>query len=312
MESYYVHVNDDVQDFAKNMIAALKRHGLKEKKTLPVDFLFLSGVAAYSRNQVDTKQSTWFSKLWGRSVMDLTNKITLHKKYADRDYLIESDILEQGGELPKLSGHILKILKPLGGFEGRGITVVTKTSQIEEWMSRYPQYKEWLLQNYIRNPALRDGYKFHLRIIVVVKKEHRKPVEVYVATHKFYTKGREKYKKDDWLNPLIHDTHEEEGETETFPQKLPDGWTEKEAAKIDNIINDSLLDLFEDEKDFRPDWNAKNGFEMFGVDVMFDKKKPYVLEVNNKVALDWRELYAAPLVDLILDGKIDPYFVRII
>lgn len=310
METYYVKT--DVPEFTKHMIQALKDRGLKEKTKLPVDFLFLSGESSYYRNKIDTKQSLYFSKLWGKSIEDLTNKVILHKKYADKDFLIESDFLDQTYELPKLSGHTLRILKPLGGFEGQGITIVNKTSQIEEWLKTHSEYDEWILQNYIRNPALKDGYKFHLRVLTLVKKEQRKPIEVYVATHKFYVKAEELYKKEDWLNPRIHDTHYKPGPIETFPQSLPDGWTEKEGETIDKKINGIIQDLLENEDNFKPDWNAKNGFEVFGVDILFDKKKPYVLEFNHKMSLKGRYSYAPGIVQLIVDGVAEPYFIRVL
>jgi hypothetical protein len=73
-----------------------------------------------------------------------------------------------------------------------------------------------------------------------------------------------------------------------------------------------IKDLLQDETDFKPDWNATNGFEVFGVDVIFDKKKPYILEFNNKISLKGRSSYAGPIVDVILNDNSHPYFVRII
>jgi hypothetical protein len=307
METYLVAT--DVPEFSEKMKDKLEEFGLKEKKSVPVDFLFLSGESAYYRNKIDTKKSTWFSQLWGKSVEDLTNKITLHEKYKDADFLIDSDIITS--DVPDFS-RSLKIVKPMKGFQGQGITIVTNSTQLKEWISSHSEYNEWLLQDYIRNPALKDGYKFHLRVLVLVMKEHRKPIEAYVATHKFYVKAEEKYVKGDWLNPKIHDTHYKPGKIETFPQSLPDDWKEKDGTTIDETINDMIKELLKNENDFKPIWNAKNGFEVFGVDVIFDKKKPYILEFNNKTSLKGRALYAAPIVDVILNDKPEPYFVRII
>ncbi len=307
METYSVIT--DVPEFREQMVIALQQRGLKEKKSMPVDFLFLSGEAAYYRNKIDTKRTTWFSQLWGKSVEDLTNKITLHAKYKNSDFLIDSDIITE--DIPEFS-RSLKIVKPLEGFQGKGIRIVTNTKQLKQWIDENQEYKKWLLQDYIRNPALKDGYKFHLRVLVLVLKEYRKPIEAYVATHKFYVKAEEKYVRGDWLNPKIHDTHYKPGKAETFPQILPDEWTEKDGVSIDEKINNIIRELLENEKDFKPIWNAKNGFEVFGVDVIFDKKKPYILEFNNKMSLKGRSSYAPGIVQLILDGVEEPYFKRVI
>ncbi len=307
METYLVAT--DVPEFSEKMKEKLQDFGLKEKKSMPVDFLFLSGESAYYRNKFDTKRTTWFSQLWGKSVEDLTNKVNLHTKYKNSDFLIDSDIITT--DVPEFS-RSLKIVKPLKGYQGQGITLVTNSNQLKDWISEHSEYKEWLLQDYIRSPALKDGYKFHLRVLVLVMKENRKPIEAYVATQKFYVKAEEKYVKGDWLNPKIHDTHYKPGKTETFPQSLPDDWKESDGSIIDNKINNSIKELLENEKEFKPEWNAKNGFEVFGVDVIFDKKKPYILEFNNKMSLKGRSSYAGPIVDLILNDNPDPYFVRII
>lgn len=310
MESYYIKT--DLPEFTDSMKKEVESLGMREKRSFPIDFLFVSGEAAYYRNKVDTRQSNWISLLHGKSVVTLTNKITLHSKYGDSNFLIDSDIITSGKDIPVLTGRTLKIVKPLKGFQGRGITLLKTTSELDDWIGSHPDYKEWLVQTYIQNPALKDGYKFHLRVLVVVKKESKKPIEAYVATHKFYVKAEEKYKKDDWLNPRIHDTHYKPGKTESFPQILPDDWTETETVKVDKKINSILKTLLENETDFKADWNAKNGFEVFGVDILFDKKKPYILEFNNKISLKGRVSYAAPIVNLILRNEIDPYFVQII
>lgn len=310
METFYVKT--DVPEFTSAMISALKERGLKEKTKLPVDYLFLSGEASYQRNQVDTKQTRWFSKLWGKSIETLTNKVELHKKYGDKEFLIPSEFLMQGKELPSLPKKFLKILKPLEGFEGKGISIVESLQDIEEWMSKHPDYIEWLLQDYIKNPALKDGYKFHLRVLVVVKKENRKPIEVYVANAKFYVKAEEKYQKGDWLNAKIHDTHYKPTKIETFPQSPPDDWTETETIKIDKKINRIVAELLENETGFKPEWNAKNGFEVFGIDILFDKKKPYILEFNHKMSLKGRYSYAPGIVQLIVDEVAEPYFTRVL
>jgi hypothetical protein len=307
METYLVAT--DEPEFSNKMIDKLEEFGLREKKSMPVDFLFLSGERAFYRNKFDTKRTSWFSQLWGKSVDDLTNKINLHIKYKNSGLLIDSDIVTT--DVPEFS-RSLKIAKPLKGFQGQGITIVTNSNKLKEWIANHSEYKEWLLQDYIRNPALKDGYKFHLRVLVLVMKEHRQPIEAYVATHKFYVKAEMEYVKGDWLNPKIHDTHYKPGKLETFPQSLPDDWKETDGSSIDEKINNMIKELLENENDFKPDWNAKNGFEVFGVDVIFDKKTPYILEFNNKMSLKGRSSYAAPIVDVILNDNPAPYFVRII
>ena len=48
---------------------------------------------------------------------------------------------------------------------------------------------------------------------------------------------------------------------------------------------DYLKKVFENEKDFRPDWDAQNGFDVYGADFLFEKKQPYLLEINQRASL---------------------------
>jgi hypothetical protein len=48
-----------------------------------------------------------------------------------------------------------------------------------------------------------------------------------------------------------------------------------------NWINNPIAN----EKDFRPDWDAQNGFDVYGADFLFEKKQPYLLEINQRASL---------------------------
>lgn len=296
------YVKSGYPKFDKAIKQYLKEKGFRESSHFPVDFVFVSGEHAYQRNRINTRKSKWISLLWGKSVDKLTNKITLHKQ--EKPYLIPSQIITDS--IPQFRS--LKILKPLGGFSGSGITIVNNTKEAEHWISTQ-DYKEWLLQPYIKSPALKDGHKFHLRVYVLIKLGKER--EVFVSTHKVYVKAKEKYKEDDWLNPDIHDTHYSEGKLETFPQESPDGWDLEDTRKANKKISLILADLLENEHDFKPEWNAIHGFEVFGVDILFDKHKPYILEFNNKMGLKQVEWYAEGIVDTVF-GNPNSYFTRIL
>lgn len=307
MGTYYVSTGDGL--FTNAMKRYLKDKGLIEKKTFPINFIFLSGELSYQRNKVNTKRSTWISLLWGKSIDKITNKILLHNQ--DKPYLIPSVIVTSNSELPLFRS--LKILKPLGGFSGSGITTVNTPSEAKEWIDSHKEFSGWLLQPYIKTPALKDGYKFHLRVYVLIKKEYNKPKEVFVSNYKLYVKAKDKYKQDDWLNPRIHDTHYKPGDFKTFPQHSPDDWNTEDTRKADKKISSILVDLLKDEHDFQPSWNAVNGFEVFGIDILFDKKKPYLLEFNNKIGIDKDDIFYIPgFVDTVLFNTPEPYFTRIL
>jgi hypothetical protein len=306
------YVKTDESDFTDSMVSFLKKQGYVQKHTVPVDFLFLSGEASYYSKKIDTRRSSWLSLLYGKSVQRLCDKESLHTEYSRVRYILPTKIIRSTDEFPRVKFDSPKILKPTKGWKGSGIGIVTTKEDAMKWISDHKQYDTWLLQNYIVNPALKDGYKFHLRVLVLVKKPHNSAREVYIATHKFYVKAVSKYKEDDWLNPDIHDTHYKPSKLETFPTDKPDNWSNENTSTADIKVNTIIKKLLMHEEEFHPVWNSKNGFEVFGADVMFDEHTPYLLEFNNKMSLKGRSSYAPGIVSTILFNKSEPYFTRIL
>jgi len=302
METFLVKC--EWKQFENKMKQVLKSRGMTESNRLPVTFIFVAGEPSYQKNKFDTRNSKWISLLWGDDI--LTNKIKLHTVFKDSSFLIPSQIIRN--EIPEVPKY-LKILKPLGGFSGSGIQIVQSRKDIESWIAEHPEYSEWLLQKYVKTPGLLNGYKFHLRVFVLVKT----PLEVYVGNLCYYVTAKEKYQQGDWLNADIHDTHYHSTDQSMFPTTLPDGWEPSDGkrgfAKIVTIVRE----LFKHPIKLRPSWGAQNGFEVFGMDILFDKKKPYLLEFNNKMGYKGDTAqYAEGIVNVVLDGKSEPYFTRVV
>jgi hypothetical protein len=77
-----------------------------------------------------------------------------------------------------------------------------------------------------------------------------------------------------------------------FPDDKPDGWDDADILKARKAIMGIFRDIIEVEHDFRSDWKSQNGFQVFGVDIMFQEKtnKPFILEFNTKAELGLREI----------------------
>ena len=54
------------------------------------------------------------------------------------------------------------------------------------------------------------------------------------------------------------------------------------------------------------------GFEVFGADILFDEKKPYLLEFNNKMGHKSISFYARGFLDTVFGNTSNPYFTRIL
>jgi len=98
----------------------------------------------------------------------------------------------------------------------------------------------------------------------------------------------------------------------TFPEELPDGWNNQDAEKCINEMNNIIKLIFTGQNDFKPDWNAKNGFELFGTDFIFSNKKTYLLEINAKTGIKGCNKMIHGIFETIIEGKENKYFTRLI
>jgi hypothetical protein len=103
----------------------------------------------------------------------------------------------------------------------------------------------------------------------------------------------------------VYNTHiKQNAKNAFFPMELPDGWTPTEATRDMNQITQMIRNVIQKNHKFRPDWSVKNGYELLGVDVVFDKShRPYILEINEKMAIYPSQLLFFPeLFHLALGG----------
>ena len=78
-------------------------------------------------------------------------------------------------------------MKPIGKSRGRGIKVINNLAELN-------YTDNIVVQRYIANPMLIDGYKFDLRVYVLVTNFH--PLEAFVYREGFARLSTEKYNMD--------------------------------------------------------------------------------------------------------------------
>jgi hypothetical protein len=295
MPTFYIRT--DVPTFTKAMQEVFEKAGWTETSSFPADFVFFGGGGVVNRiaDLPSTRGSKWVSLLYGDAKRILTNKANLDfPEYTPKTYTISSP-----EDVPVIRS--LYILKPVGGFQGKGIRVLDSRAEARAWIQDHPEYKDWVLQKYIQDPATFQGYKFHLRVVVCVIQEKDKRY-VYVCNRNRYVLAKEPYVKGDWTNFDIHDTHAKSNpKIAFFPDELPDGWTSGNSRAIEDCIHTIWLHVA--KKSMRTDLDGKNGFELFGADIMFEKKHPYLLEFNKKMALFPSQAFMAPTIPALVLQK---------
>eukprot|EP01064_Diplonema_japonicum_P032643 TRINITY_DN6189_c0_g1_i1.p1 TRINITY_DN6189_c0_g1~~TRINITY_DN6189_c0_g1_i1.p1 ORF type:complete len:903 (+),score=78.50 TRINITY_DN6189_c0_g1_i1:1784-4492(+) len=186
------------------------------------------------------------------------------------------------------------ITKPVGMSRGRGIEIVTHPASIE--------YSEALvIQRYIQNPLLVHGYKFDMRLYVVVSSFQ--PLEAYLSTLGFARFTSLPFTMDpaSFGNRLVHLTNTSvqsncvpppfcsaenmckwglDQLAEALPELTGQPW-EKTWAKVTECLVKCLA---------AADVSVTNHnccFELLGFDVLLDDKcEPWVLEVNASPSLE--------------------------
>ena len=196
--------------------------GYTFSSTFPVDIVFLHGDGSRYRNYQDLNKSEFVNVV---RRLDIVNKDNLYRMFFGADFIPYSQ--DYPAVLPK---HFLKILKPTTGYAGEGIRVVETPEEVEAWVKQN-SYESWIIQDYIKTPALKNGYKFHLRVHVLVVSQ-----AVYMCKEMRYYVAQQPYQQGDWGNSTIHNTHYNSNFDYIYPESLPDGWESAPTTGIQKII----------------------------------------------------------------------------
>jgi hypothetical protein len=191
--------------------------------------------------------------------------------------------------------YIMKPTNTRFAFKGSGITVFTNESEYREGLLKIDEMRKkdkntsYLIQEYIDNPLLfsvdgNEGLKFHFRVFM--KLGIKDNATSYSYFHKFRTcTSKEPFKKEDFLNPSIHDTHLSSTKDE-YIYCINDEVSEFDCLNIINkeAVNAMIKCVYDMIKYFKAlqKFNdTKTAYTVLGLDVMIrDNGEPCLLEIN--------------------------------
>ncbi|XP_063312664.1 tubulin polyglutamylase TTLL5-like [Pelobates fuscus] len=240
----------------------------------------------------------------GRKDLLCKNIQILQKKHGAQTY----NFLPQSYVLPKDNQEFRKVIskdqgpwisKPVSACQGRGIQIINSFSQIN-------RRETLLVSRYIKNPLLVDGFKFDLRLYVLVTSYD--PLIIYLYEEGLTRFATDKYKptEDNMKNQYMHLTNTSINKananyvTSTNPEVENHGslWsmgallrhlkelgkdTATFMSKIEELViktiisaEGSIASVFQGTLADR-----RKCFELYGFDVLVDETlKPWLLEVN--------------------------------
>jgi hypothetical protein len=219
----------------------------------------------------------------------ITNKYELYYNIVrlspeiGKKHLCESYDLKR---LTFLQRDQILISRPVGVGTGGGNGICMITNNIELTRTRFEssrKYKYIIASEYINNPFLIDGCKFHLRMYWAVYPDCKGNYN-----HSLYRVGKiitaaEPYKNSDWHNKRIHDSHfSQTSINRYFPDDIELSLELKDNifTQMNDILNVAYKVILPHARCYA---DTQYGFEVFGCDFMITSD--YIvklLEINAK------------------------------
>jgi hypothetical protein len=288
-------INDEITNWKDVFITLLSSVDMKKEALL----LLLDH---YSLKGIDLKKFNTINRLKGASKDLLTDKYKLIewfmkiKFHGNLPAIVLPSFHQKDVEAFLKRGTKHKFLKPSDGFAGAGIHVIDSVEEVKQAMEAKESSKKpfsgWVLQDALEDIATFQGYKFHLRVTIVVVVQDRR-VCVFIGNFHSYGISPDLYNITQLKNKRIYNTHNTK--QHFFPMDAPDRWTSDDCKKAMHQINQDFKFIFKQKHTFFPDWNIKNGYELLGADVIFDTKhRSYILEINSRPAYELEHLCFYP------------------
>ncbi|XP_048108998.1 tubulin polyglutamylase TTLL7 isoform X2 [Alosa alosa] len=194
------------------------------------------------------------------------------------------------------------IVKPANGAMGHGISLIRNCEKL-------PSQEHYIVQEYLEKPFLMEGYKFDLRIYILVTSCD--PLRIFLYNDGLVRMGTEKYHSpnESNLSQLFmhltnysvnkHNENFERDETIDKGSKRSVGWFSEflrsndfDVAKFWNDVSElvvktlivaepHVLHAYRMCRPGQPPGSDSVCFEMLGFDIILDRKlKPWLLEIN--------------------------------
>lgn len=208
------------------------------------------------------------------------------------------------------------IVRPVGvgAFSGKDIFIVYNKKTLDNSKKIIGKYENTIISNYITNPMLFEGRKFHLRTYFLVATINGKYKTYFYELYELFT-AEKQYNNNDFLDKDIHDTH-----FKSTPRDIQCPYDLE--PDLQKIFNNKIYPKMQDcmfyiskmmEKYTIPYPQSKNAFEVFGCDFLVkDNYDVILMEINDKTGFTMHKIekkieFSKRYFNVINDLIIQPY-----
>ena len=208
------------------------------------------------------------------------------------------------------------IVRPvgIGAFSGKDIFIVFNKKTLDNSKKIIGKYENTIISEYITNPMLFEGRKFHLRTYFLVATINGKYKTHFYELYELFT-AEKQYNNNDFLDKDIHDTH-----FKSTPRDIQCPYDLE--PTMQKIFNNKIYPKMQDcmlyiskmmEKYTIPYPQSKNAFEVFGCDFLVkDNYDVILMEINDKTGFTMHKIekkiaFSKKYFDVINDLIIQPY-----
>ena len=223
------------------------------------------------------------------------------------------------------------ILRPVESFAGKDILYVSSRMELNNAIKFYNTNKNnkgivygsnVIASHYIINPLLFRGYKFHLRMYLIISYIDKIFNSFFLEEGDILTADKP-YNTDKPFLKAVHDTHQTSSNDDYFfPKDLPNVNSDSFIKQMREIMKCVSRIIKEDSNNYLYE-NQENGFYVSGIDFMIDDTgKVILIEVNEKPGfgynkpindIKWSAKFFKWINDVILEPTFkykDPYIAR--
>mgnify|MGYP003682035655 FL=1 len=178
------------------------------------------------------------------------------------------------------------IIKPENGLSIKGVTIINDYTSLYNEIKN-SQYKcNWILQDYVENPLLYNGRKFHFRIYVLLVRDSYE-LKVHMYNKGFMYFANKKYK----INSIDNESHLSGESSRNNVKVYPEDFSGYFGDQYIQTINDQLRKIIKNTiepvavylKSKNENIPGFKAFKLLGYDILIDKfNKCYLAEINTR------------------------------